>query len=123
MSSNIIGPLPKKSNASSEKVKQESGSLDDIKNPLVNTIHTTYKKGKTKQNVVEEANTSPISEKKTDSVDKTEKSQTSKVKSLPPQKNLTHSSQYKYQGLIKELIYLIKVPRKNHLKNRISQGQ
>ena len=43
-------PLPKKSDAPSERVKKESGDLDDIKNPLVATIHTVDKKGKSKQN-------------------------------------------------------------------------
>ena len=38
MSSNIIEPLPKKSDAPSEKVKKASGDLDGIKKPLVNTI-------------------------------------------------------------------------------------
>ena len=38
MSSNIIGPLPKKSDAPSEKVEKASGYLDDIEKPLVDTI-------------------------------------------------------------------------------------
>ena len=61
----------------------------DIENPLVTTIDTMYKE--VKKNVVEEANTSTISEKhNTDTVDKTGKSQTSKKQSLPPQKTPTH---------------------------------
>ena len=65
MLSNIIGPLPKKSDEPSKKVKKKpkyplplksdapiekvekaSGYLDDIKNPLVSTIDTVGKKGK-----------------------------------------------------------------------------
>ena len=32
------GPLPKKSDTPSEKVKKEGGDLDDTENPLVTTI-------------------------------------------------------------------------------------
>ena len=39
------GPLPKKSDAPSEKVKKASGDLDDIKNMLVTTIDTVDKEG------------------------------------------------------------------------------
>ena len=53
-------PLPKKSDAQIEKVKKASGYLDDIKNPLVTTKYIVDKKGRPKQNMVEEANTSPI---------------------------------------------------------------
>ena len=38
MSSNIIGPLPKKSVSPCKKVEKASSSLDDIKAPVV-TIH------------------------------------------------------------------------------------
>ena len=47
MSYNTIGPLPKKSDAPSEKVRKESGDLDDIKNALVTTIETISKEGTT----------------------------------------------------------------------------
>ena len=74
MSSNIIGPFPKKSDSPSEKVKKASGDLDDTKNPLVATIETVDKSSKSKQNVVWESNTYPLSEKKkTDTADKIEK--------------------------------------------------
>ena len=43
MSSNIIGPLPKKSYSPSEKVEKASGYLDDIKYPLVDNIDTVDK--------------------------------------------------------------------------------
>ena len=43
MSSNIIGPLPNKSNSPSEKVEKASGNLDDIEDPLVTNIDTVYK--------------------------------------------------------------------------------
>ena len=63
MSSNIIGPLPNKSDASSEKVKilrgplpnksdspseevkKSSGYLDDIRKPMVTTIDMVDKEG------------------------------------------------------------------------------
>ena len=70
---NLSGLFPEKSYAPNENVKKLSGDLDDIKNPLVTTIDTVYKDGtidrvdkgrKSKPNVVEEAITSPISEKK-----------------------------------------------------------
>ena len=35
MSSNIIGPLPKKSVSPSEKIKKSSGNLDDVEDPVV----------------------------------------------------------------------------------------
>ena len=65
MSSNIIGPFPKKSDTPSEnvksasdpllkklyepseEVKKASGDLDDIKKALVTTIDTVYKEGNT----------------------------------------------------------------------------
>ena len=56
--------MPNKSGAPSEKVKQASGDLYDTKNPMFTNIDTVYQKGKSKQNVVEEANISPISEKR-----------------------------------------------------------
>ena len=56
--------MPKKPDAPSEKVEKASGDFDDSENTLVTTIDTFDKEGKSKQNVVEEANTSPISEKK-----------------------------------------------------------
>ena len=41
MSSNIIGPVPKKSLAPSEKVEKASGDLDYIEDPVV-TIRRKY---------------------------------------------------------------------------------
>ena len=35
MSSNIIGPLPKKSVAQSEKIEKSSGDFDDIEEPVI----------------------------------------------------------------------------------------
>ena len=73
MSPNNICPLPKESDTPVEKFRKTSGDLDYTKNVLVNTTDTvikegnTYmvdKEGKSKQNVVEEAKTPPISEKK-----------------------------------------------------------
>ena len=46
MSSNIIGLLPKKSDAPSEKVETASGDLDDIKEPVVTNIDTADKEVK-----------------------------------------------------------------------------
>ena len=46
MSSNIIGPLPKKSYALNEKFEKASGDLDDIEEPLVTIIDTVDKEGK-----------------------------------------------------------------------------
>ena len=40
MSFNIIGPLPKKSDNPSEKVRKTNGDLDDTKNALVFTTDT-----------------------------------------------------------------------------------
>ena len=45
MSYNTIGPLPKKSYASSEEVKKEIRGLDDIKKPLVTNFDTVDKEG------------------------------------------------------------------------------
>ena len=87
MPSYIIFPFPKKSDAPSEKVKKSCGDLYDTENPLVATIDTVDKEGKSKQNLVDEANTSIFSAKKnTDTVDKVEISQTSQKQSLPPKK-------------------------------------
>ena len=60
MSSNIIGPLPKKSDTASGSVEKESGDLDDTKEPVVPNIDTVDKEGKSRKKLVEEANTSPI---------------------------------------------------------------
>ena len=43
MPSNIFGPLPKKSDAPSEKVEKSSGDLDDIEESLVTNIDTVEK--------------------------------------------------------------------------------
>ena len=70
MSSNIIGPLP--------ELKKQLGIWIILKSHWLLLLTQLTNKGN-KKNVVEEANTSPISEKKnTDAVEKTEKSQTSK---------------------------------------------
>ena len=45
VSSNIIGPLPNKSENPSEKVKKTSGDLDHTKNSLVFTNDTVVKEG------------------------------------------------------------------------------
>ena len=47
MSSNIIGPLPKKYDTPSEKVRKASRYLDEIKKALVTTIDTVIKEGTT----------------------------------------------------------------------------
>ena len=118
MSSNSIGPLPKKSDppskevkkasgslpkksyATIEKVKKSSGYLDDIEKPLVTNIYTVEKEGtietvdkkrKSKPNVVEYFVTSPISaKKKIDTFNKTEKSQTSN-KTVPTSKQINRT--------------------------------
>ena len=54
MSSNIIGPFPKESDNSSEKVRKTSGDLDDTKNALVITT----------DRVVIEVNTDMVDKKK-----------------------------------------------------------
>ena len=89
--------MPKKSDAPSEKIKKPSGDLDHIKNLLVTTIGAVDKEGtidmvdknmKSKPNVVEESITSTIlSKKKIDTVNKTEKSQTSK-ETVPTSKEI-----------------------------------
>ena len=43
MLSNIIGPLPKKSDAPIEKIQKASGDLDDIEESLVTNIDTVEK--------------------------------------------------------------------------------
>ena len=45
MSSNIIGPLPNKSENPSEKVRKTSGDLDHTKKALVFTNDTVIKEG------------------------------------------------------------------------------
>ena len=113
------GPLSKKSDAPSE-FKEASGDLDDIRNSLVTTIYMVDKDGtvdifdkksKSKPNVVEESITSLISAKNNiDTVNKTDKSKTSKKHSLHPKEiNPTHLTLWINQGLLKELIYLIEV--------------
>ena len=47
MSSNTIGPLPKESDNTSEKVRRTSGDLYDTKNALVATTDTVVKEGNT----------------------------------------------------------------------------
>ena len=87
ISPNISDPFPKKSYNPIEKDRKTSGELDDIKQALVTTTDTVVKKGKTdmierkkgnKPNVVKEAITPPISERKNiDKVSITEKLQAS----------------------------------------------
>ena len=82
MSSNIIFPLPKESDNTSEKFRKTSGNLDDIKKTLVFTTEIVIKernndmvdkKSKTKPNMVKEAII--LFQKKIETVNKTEKSQ------------------------------------------------
>ena len=47
MSSNIIEPLPKKSDKPSEKVIETSGNLDETEKALVTTTETVVKEGST----------------------------------------------------------------------------
>ena len=101
ISYNIIGPLPKEYDNPSEKVRKTSGVLDDTKKTLVITTDTIFKEGntdmvdkksKTKHNVVKEAITPPISEKnKIDTVNKTEKSQSSNKIVDTPKSNKTEN--------------------------------
>ena len=69
---NTISPLRKESDTPSEKVRKTNQDFDDTKQALVTTTDTVVKKentdmfdkeGKSKQNVVREAITTPISEK------------------------------------------------------------
>ena len=118
MLSNIIIPLPKKSDTSSKTVRKVSGDLDDIKKALVATIGTVFKEGntdtvdkkmKTKRNVVWKSITSTISaKKKIDAVKKTKKSQASNKTVGASKSNKTDTVKYIYinQGLIKELTQL-----------------
>ena len=73
MSSDIIGPLHKEYQNPSKKVRTTSGDLNDTKKALVATTDMFSKEGntdmvdknsKTKPNLVKEAITSSISEKK-----------------------------------------------------------
>ena len=50
MSSNIIGPFPKKSDAQSETVEKPSGYLDDIKEPVVTICQNDLDNKKDKEN-------------------------------------------------------------------------
>ena len=95
MSYNIIGPLPKKSDAPSKNFEKASGGLDNIEDPLVTNIDTVDKEVESRKNVVEEANTSPLSENNNiDIVKKTEKSQTFKETFHTSKKiNPTHLTQ------------------------------
>ena len=74
------------------------GGKDDSKQALVTTTDTVVKEGSTtmvdnegkpKQYVVEEAITPPISEKKIDTVNKTDKSQSSNITVDTPKSNKT----------------------------------
>ena len=78
MSSNIIVPLPKKSDAPSEKVEKESGDLDDTKEPLVTNIDTVYKEGKSRKMWLKKPTHLICQKNNIDTVNKTNKSQTSK---------------------------------------------
>ena len=74
-------------------------------------IDTVDKEGKSRKNVVKEANSSPIlANNNIYTLNKTYKSQTSKetVDTLK-KKKLTHLTQQLNQGLLQEPIYLIKV--------------
>ena len=85
--------MPKKSDTPREKVKKASGDLYDIENPLVATIDTFDKKGNKKSGGGSQ-HLSYFRKNKTDTVDKTEKSQISK-KTVPTSKkiNPTHLTQ------------------------------
>ena len=104
MSSSIIGPLPNKSDAPSEKVKKSSapfpnksdapsekvknssGDLDGIENPLVNTIDRIRETIISKQKIGGGSqHLSYFRKNKIDTFDKRDKSQTSKKYSLPPE--------------------------------------
>ena len=59
--------------------------MDYIKKPLVTNIDTVDKEVKSRKDVVEEANTSPIQAKNnTDTVKKSDKSKQPKKQSIPP---------------------------------------
>ena len=77
MPTNTIFPLTKEYDTPSEKVIKKSGDLGDTKQALVTTTDMVDKEGKTKQKVVEEAITPPISAKQIDTVNKIDKSQAS----------------------------------------------
>ena len=81
MSSNISDPLQNKSDDPSITMRKTSGDLDETEKELVTTNNTFFKEGNTymvtKLNAVKEAITPPISKKKIDTFNKTEKSQAS----------------------------------------------
>ena len=133
MSSNTIGPLSKKSDNPSKRVRKSSGDLDDTKKALVTNIDTVVKevttdmvdkKSRTKPNVAEKSITPPISaKKKIYTFNKTEKSQasnktvdthksnkTDKVKSIDKSRSTQRTDTVNTvmnQSLFQELIYLI----------------
>ena len=88
MPSNIIGPLPKKSDTPIEKVRKSSGDLDYIRKSLVTTIDTVVKEGTTdtfdkkggKPNMVINPVLLLLQKKTIDTVNKTRKSQASNEK-------------------------------------------
>ena len=75
MSSNIIGPLPKKADAPIKKVEKPSGDLYNIEEPLVTTINTVDNEGKPRKNWLRKPTILLFQQGKTDTIDKTEKSE------------------------------------------------
>ena len=68
--------------------------MGDIENPLLTTIDTVDKKGKSKKMWWRKPTLLLFQKKNIDTVEKTDKSQTSKKQSLPPKQiNPTHLTQ------------------------------
>ena len=95
MSYNISDLLPKKYDKPGEKFRKRGGDLDDAEKALSPTTDTVVKEGNTdmvdkkvgKTNVVKESITPTISERKIDTINKTEKSQASNKTVDTPRRN------------------------------------
>ena len=81
MSSDIIDPLPKKSDNPSIMVRKTSRDFSETKESLVTTTYMVSKEGNTdmrkKPNAVKESITPPIAKQNIDAFNKTENSQES----------------------------------------------
>ena len=111
MSSNNIVPLSNKSDAPSEKVKKASGDLDYIENTLVTTIDTVGKNENQNKMWWGKPKLVLFQKKKKYRHSLQNREITNIKKTVPTSKkiNPTHLTQYIKQGLLQELIYLIKL--------------
>ena len=92
--------------------------------PTKNNTDTIDKEGKSRENVVKEAITYPISETKIfTQLKKQRNHKHPKKKSIPPKTiKLKHLTQQINQGLLQELIYLIKVSKYKNCHKQILTG-